>query len=120
MSDGSGSTSWTYDGRGRMTQESKAITGSGTFVTQWGYNSADLPTWVKYPANNSSGVGEQVNYTYLPQMLLDTVSGTSPTTYQYTGQRLETSLGLLFYNARWYDPALGRITPMETAATRMR
>ncbi len=34
MSDGSGSTSWTYDSRGRMTQESKVISGSGTFKTQ--------------------------------------------------------------------------------------
>jgi YD repeat-containing protein len=41
MSDGSGSASWSYDSRGRMTQETKIITGSGTFVTQWGYNSAD-------------------------------------------------------------------------------
>ncbi len=81
MTDGSGSTSWTYDSRGSMTQESKTITGSGTFVTQWGYNSADQPIWMKYPANNTSGIGEQVNYTYLPQMLLDTVIGTS--TYVY-------------------------------------
>ncbi len=81
MTDGSGSTTWTYDNRGRMTQESKAITDSGTFKTQWGYNSADLISWMKYPLNNTGGVGEQVNYTYLNQMLLDTVIGTS--TYVY-------------------------------------
>ena len=40
--------------------------------------------------------------------------GTSPTTYQYTGQRVETSLGLLFYNARWYDPALGRFLSADS------
>ena len=34
-------------------------------------------------------------------------SGTTPTTYRFTGQREETSLGLYYYNARWYDPALG-------------
>ena len=50
-------------------------------VTQWGYNSADLITWMKYPSNNTSGAGEQVNYTYLNQLLLDTVIGTS--TYVY-------------------------------------
>src|SRR4030042_6842084 len=76
-----GRTTWSYDSRGRLTKETKAITGSGTFVTQWGYNSADLITWMKYPANNSSGAGEQVNFTYLNQMLLDTVIGTS--TYVY-------------------------------------
>jgi RHS repeat-associated protein len=98
MSDGSGSTSWTYDARGRMTQETKTI-GSDIFVTQWGYNSADLVLWMKYPLNNTGGVGEQVNYTYLPQMLLDTVSGTS--TYVYNTD---------------YDAA-GRVTVRELGAS---
>jgi RHS repeat-associated protein len=34
-------------------------------------------------------------------------SGTTPTSYRFTGQREEASLGLYYYNARWYDPALG-------------
>ncbi len=34
--------------------------------------------------------------------------GSTPTTYNFTGQRLEASLGLLFYNARWYDAYLNR------------
>ena len=33
MSDASGSTAWTYDDRGRVTQESKTISGGGTFKT---------------------------------------------------------------------------------------
>jgi hypothetical protein len=45
------------------------------------HNLADLVLWMKYPANNSSGVGEQVSYTYLNQMLLDTVIGTGTSTY---------------------------------------
>jgi YD repeat-containing protein len=28
-------------------------------------------------------------------------SGTTPTTFRFTGQRLESALGLYFYNARW-------------------
>ncbi len=40
--------------------------------------------------------------------------GTTPTTYRYTGQRQEAALGLYFYNARWYDPALGRFTQPDT------
>jgi len=31
-------------------------------------------------------------------------SGTTPTTYRYTGQRQEASIGLYYYGARWYDP----------------
>ncbi|MEW6030196.1 MAG: RHS repeat-associated core domain-containing protein [Chloroflexota bacterium] len=41
-------------------------------------------------------------------------SGTTPTKYQFTGQRNETSLGLYFYNARWYDASLGRFTSADT------
>ncbi len=33
---------------------------------------------------------------------------------QFTSQRNETALGLYFYNARWYDPALGRFTRADT------
>jgi RHS repeat-associated protein len=35
-------------------------------------------------------------------------SGTTPTKRQYTGQLSETAIGLYFFNARWYDSALGR------------
>ena len=51
---------------------------------QWGYNLADLVTTMTYPGdnnNNNTYVGEVVSYSYLNQMLLDTVSGTSPYVY---------------------------------------
>jgi RHS repeat-associated protein len=37
-----------------------------------------------------------------------TRGGGVSTAYQFTGQRREPALGLCFYNARWYDPLLGR------------
>ncbi len=40
--------------------------------------------------------------------------GNAYTSYQFTSQRNETALGLYFYNARWYDPALGRFTRADT------
>jgi YD repeat-containing protein len=99
MTDGSGSTSWSYDSRGRMAQETKTISGSGTFRTQWTYNSADLVTTMRYPENNSGGTnGEVVNFTYLNQMLLDTVTGTSTyvnnTDYDAAGRVDVRDLGL--------------------------
>ena len=60
MTDGSGSTSWVYgDVRGRLTKETKTITGGGTFVTEWAYDAADLLTWMRYPD------GEQMTTSYL-------------------------------------------------------
>jgi RHS repeat-associated protein len=41
-------------------------------------------------------------------------TGTSPTDYLYTSQRQEAGLGLYFYTARWYDPALARFTQADT------
>ncbi len=35
-------------------------------------------------------------------------SGSTPTTYRYTGQREQSQLSIYFYGARWYDPALSR------------
>lgn len=36
------------------------------------------------------------------------------TSYKFTGQREEASLGLYYYGARWYDPALGRFIQPDT------
>jgi len=42
-------------------------------------------------------------------------SGTTPTEYTYTGQYSYTvDFGLMYYNARWYDPALGRFAQADT------
>jgi RHS repeat-associated protein len=32
----------------------------------------------------------------------------------YTGQRAEAGIGLYYYNARWYDPSLGRFAQADT------
>ena len=41
-------------------------------------------------------------------------NGATPTSYRYTGQREDATIGLYFYNARYYDPALGRFTQPDT------
>jgi RHS repeat-associated protein len=59
---------------------------------------------------NSSG-GKLVDTRYYPWGTDRTggfIIATLPTTYEFTGQRLETDLGLYFYNARWYDPYFNR------------
>jgi len=42
-------------------------------------------------------------------------NGTTATKYQYTGQySYDSDFGLHFYNARWYDPSLGRFAQADT------
>jgi RHS repeat-associated protein len=62
---------------------------------------------------DSSGV-KSAEIRYYPWGTTRYTSGTSPTTMQYTGQRVESSLGLLFYNARFYDPSIGRFIQADT------
>ena len=41
-------------------------------------------------------------------------SGTTNTTFRFTGQREESDLGLYFYRSRWYDPYLNRWIQPDT------
>src|SRR6266699_6276003 len=43
--------------------------------------------------------------------------GTMPTTYNFTGQRLDSQTGLLYYNFRYYDPVSGRFVRADTTQT---
>jgi RHS repeat-associated protein len=89
MNDASGSTAWEYDIRGRVTKETKSITGHSAFVTEYGYNTADLMTWMKYPDN------EIVNYTYNSRMMLQSASslmGTYASSIQYDSAGRMTNL----------------------------
>jgi RHS repeat-associated protein len=41
-------------------------------------------------------------------------SGSTPTSYRFTGQQEDDTIELYFYNARYYDPALGRFISADT------
>ena len=57
------------------------------------------------------GVVETKTYTAWGK---DRTGSISKTDRQYTGQINESELGLYFYNARYYDPDLGRFTSADT------
>ncbi len=40
--------------------------------------------------------------------------GDTPTSFRFTGQREDDTIGLYFYNARYYDPLLGRFIQADT------
>src|SRR6266545_8020445 len=74
-------------------------------------------TWARGPSGRAytiSGATEFGEVRYKPFGVTRYTSGTTPTTFRYTGQREESSLGLYYYGARWYDPALGRFIQADT------
>jgi RHS repeat-associated protein len=58
MTDGLGSVSFSYDNMNRLTQESRTLTGVGTFNTSYGYNIKGDVTSMTYPS------GRVVNFNY--------------------------------------------------------
>jgi RHS repeat-associated protein len=101
MTDASGSTTWSYDERGRMTGEAKTI-GGNTYTTAWEYNLADLPVSQTYPDS------EVVTSSYAPQLTLDTLSGLEPyisnSAYDSAGRMVARGLGNGVTQTHIYHP----------------
>jgi RHS repeat-associated protein len=53
---------------------------------------------------------------YKPYGEVAVQSGSSRTSIGYTGQRLDQDSGLMFYNARFYDPVLSYFVSADTIA----
>jgi RHS repeat-associated protein len=64
-------------------------------------------------ASNASGalVSRQTYYAF---GAVRTTEGTLPTDYTFTGQKNDAASALMFYNARYYDPGIGRFTQADT------
>lgn len=129
LNDGSGTTTWTYDARGRVTKETKVIggTGGGTFVTQWSYDALDRVATMTYPGGNNSQSGEIVTFTYNPQGLLERMYRSSPTpVYDYVGgtdynalgqvteRRLGSATGVLRQRYEYPDTENYRLTTLQS------
>jgi RHS repeat-associated protein len=63
-------------------------------------------------ANSSGGEYGELRYKAWGETRF--TSGSTPTTYRFTGQREDATIQLLFYNARYYDAALGRFIQADT------
>ena len=68
----------------------------------------------------SQGLGDsagarQAELRYFPYGKTRYTYGATPTTYRFTGQRQQTNANeLYFYQARWYDPLVGRFLSADT------
>ena len=98
MVDGSGSTAWAYDGAGRMVKETRAITGQGSFVTQWGYFNTGQMAWMQYPGGNAGQAGEKLTYSYYPQ-------GAPKTLWSDLGTPANTADDYYYLQQAGYDAA---------------
>jgi RHS repeat-associated protein len=63
---------------------------------------------------NGDGTAEVSELRYFPHGKTRYTSGTTPTHRRFTGQIEDATIGLYFYNARYYDPALGRFVQADT------
>ncbi|MFL5626095.1 MAG: RHS repeat-associated core domain-containing protein [Ktedonobacteraceae bacterium] len=64
-------------------------------------------------ALNSDGSGQAVQL-FSPYGSVNYSWGSMPTTYNFTGQRLDSQTGLLYYNFRYYDSVSGRFVRADT------
>jgi RHS repeat-associated protein len=67
-------------------------------------------------ALDSTGTTQAVQL-FAPYGAIRYSQGTMPTTYNFTGQRLDSQTGLLYYNFRYYDPVSGRFVRADTTQT---
>jgi YD repeat-containing protein len=81
MADVSGTTTWAYDQRGRVTSETKTVTGGGTYTTAWTYTSADRVASMTYPKGSQTATSEIVTSNYLPQGTLTSLTSSLGSTY---------------------------------------
>jgi RHS repeat-associated protein len=69
-------------------------------------------------ANADGTLASEQRYKPWGEKRYPTGGSTLPTTFRFTGQRQEASLGgaegLYYYGARWYDPYLNRWTQPDT------
>lgn len=75
----------TFDVRHRVTRRSWDIPGAGTFDMAYSYLQNDAVNTIRYPSNNTGGLGETVDYGYFdPTGEVETMTGVNgETTTEY-------------------------------------
>ncbi len=114
MDDAMGYTTWVYDPRGRVTRETKSVTGVGVFTTGTTYDAADRVRTLTYPT------GEVVTQTYDARGLFSTLAGGTPyvsqTTYNVLGQVTAQTFGNSVTTNYGYNTASYRLQQIQVGA----
>jgi RHS repeat-associated protein len=85
--------------------------GSGTTGLSWLLSDHLGSTAITVNSAGTAEVGELRYYAYGGTRY---TSGTTPASRRFTGQIEDATIGLYFYNARYYDPALGRFVQADS------
>ncbi len=90
----------------KLIAEREATTPNATlrFIHQDSLNSTSLVT-----SSSGTSLGSMTTYPFGAAR-----SGSVPTDEKFTGQRLDSTTGLYYYGARYYDPTIGRFISADT------
>src|SRR5579884_574791 len=91
---------------------------SGTITNPFSYLVNDMQGGTSLVLT-STGAMQAVEL-YSPYGAVRYSQGTVPTSYNYTGQRLDSETGLLYYGFRYYDPLVGQFVRADTVETNAR
>ena len=84
----------------------------GTLSTSYYFLLTDHLGSTSITATRTGGFSSELRYKAWGETRYS--SGSTPTTFRYTGQREESSLGLYWYASRWYSPGLGRFVSPDS------
>jgi len=84
----------------------------GTLSTSYYFLLTDHLGSTSITATRTGGFSSELRYKAWGETRYS--SGSTPTTFRYTGQREESSLGLYWYNSRWYSASLSRFLSPDT------
>ena len=96
------------------------MAGSTSIAVRTILGEEDTLNWVLGDHLGSASVTTTVDGTWYSELRFSAFgetrysSGITPTDYRYTGQLEQADVNLYYYNARWYDPALGRFIQADT------
>ncbi|MCU0520969.1 MAG: hypothetical protein MUF84_09785, partial [Anaerolineae bacterium] len=113
MTDTSGSTTWTYDVRGRVIHEAKTLSGQPTFHTYTTYDALDRVVTTTYP--DGEGVTSGYNAATQPVSLSGSSTYVSNAVYMATGALAQIALGNGIATTYTTNSASGRLVGLQVA-----
>jgi RHS repeat-associated protein len=114
MTDGTGSTTYAYDDRDRLTQKvtraliSQTLVPGGPITSFYGYDGSGS---VRYLTDAQGAITDTYDYDAFGNLIAS--SGATPNQHLYDAEQFEAAFGLYYLRARYYNPDSGRFVSMD-------